>query len=704
MTAVVRMSRRDFLRISGGTAAALALGVNLPGAARAAPGANALTPNAWLSIDEAGTVTVWVARSEMGQGVLTSMPMLVAEQLDADWSKVKVVQAVANPKYGRMSTGGSTSVRRSWEPLQKAGAAARQMLVAAAAQRWGVAPETCSTSSGTVVDSRGRVLSYGELAAAAAKHEVPAEPRLKPPADFRILGKPVARLDVPEKVDGRAIFGIDVRLPGMLFATVARCPVRGGRVKAVREEAALKVPGVRQVFEVPSGVAVVADSTWAAIRGREALKLTFDPGSNAGLDSAAISAILADPKAKLEVARQDGDFEAAFAASERKLEAVYEFPFLAHVTPEPMNTTARVGPGGAEIWSPTQSPTGAQDDVAKALGLPAERVLVHTTLLGGGFGRRAMSDVPVEAAHVARAAGAPVQLVWTREDDMVHDFFRPVSRNVLAAGLDAQGGLAAWRHTVRAPSVAAQLFGKAQGRPDVVEGAVGFPYRAGAVRVDAFTPPVGVTIGWWRSVYSSQNACAEECFLDEVALRAGKDPFAFRRDLLGGSPRLRGALELAAARAGWGRPLPAGRGRGIACHASFGSYVAEVAEVSVEGGEIRVHRVVVAVDCGRIVNPNTIEAQMESAVAYGLGPALRAAITIRDGAAMQRNFDEYEPLRIHEMPAVEVHRVPSDEPSGGIGEPGVPPVAPAVLNAVAAASGVRVRTLPAGRQGAGKKA
>jgi isoquinoline 1-oxidoreductase beta subunit len=699
VSAVVRVTRREFLRVGGGATAALVLGVHLP--RRAAAGeAGPFAPNAWLAVDARGAVTVWVIRAEMGQGVLTAMPMLVAEQLHADWRKVRVEKAVTDPRFGRMSTGGSTSVRRSWEPLQKAGAAAREMLVLAAARRWGVEPSTCTAKEGWVLDAKGRRLGYGELAAEAARLPVPESPRLDEPGTFTLVGTRVARVDGPEKVTGAAVFGYDVRVPGMLRAAVARCPVWKGTVRGFDPAGALRIPGVRRVVQVPSGVAVLADSTWAAFRGRDALKVEWDPGPNARLDDAAIARALADPAAALRVVRRDGDLAAALAGSARRLEATYEFPLLAHATMEPMNATARVADGGAEVWAPTQSATWAQDEVAKALELPPAKVVVHTTLLGGGFGRRAMPDVAVEAAQVARAAGVPVQVAWTREDDMVHDFYRPPSRNVLAAGLDAGGRLAAWRHTVRAPSIAAQLFGPGKGDPDVVEGASGFPYRAGAVLVDCHVPEIGVPIGWWRSVYASQNACAEECFLDEVAGAAGRDPFAFRRELLAGAPRLRGALELAAARAGWGTPLPPGRARGIACHSSFGSHVAEVAEVSVVGGAVRVHRVVAAVDCGRIVNPDTVEAQVESAVAYGLGAALRGRISIRGGAVVETNFDAYEPLRFGEMPRVEVHVVPSAEPPGGIGEPGLPPIAPAVLNAVHAATGVRVRTLPVGRVGA----
>jgi isoquinoline 1-oxidoreductase beta subunit len=695
MSAILKLSRRDFLRVSAGAGAGLWLGFRLePRQAWAATPAT-FSPNAFLSVDASGQVTVWVVRSEMGQGVHTSMPMLVAEELECDWKSVRIEQAPTEARFGQMSTGGSRSVRGSWTPLRKAGAAAREMLVMAAAVRWGVEPGSCRAEAGKVVHgASGRTLPYGTLAAEAAKLPVPQDPPLKDPKDFRLLGKPVPRLDTPSKVTGRAVFGIDVRLPGMLFATVARPPVVGGKVAGFDDARARKVPGVHKVVQVPSGVAVVASSTWAAIQGREALQVRFDDGPNGALDSAAVERLLSDPEAKPKVVRADGDLEAALGAAAKKLEAVYQAPFLAHATMEPMNCTARVTAKTAELWAPTQAPTWAQGAVAKALRLPEASVTVRTTLLGGGFGRRAIPDFSVEAAEVARAAGATVQVVWTREDDMRHDLYRPASRHELRAGLDGVGKLLAWHHRVRAPSIAVQLFGGREGRPDVVEGAADVPYGAGAVLVDCVTPEVGLRVGWWRSVYASQNAFAEECFVDECASAAGRDPVAFRKDLLAAHPRHRAVVELAAERAGWGSPLPAGRGRGIACYASFGSWVAEVAEVSVQGKELRVHQVVAAVDCGRVVNPDTVRAQVESAVAYGLSAALRGEITLERGRVKQGNFDDYEPLRLHEMPAVEVHLVPSSEDPGGIGEPGLPPIAPAVANAVFAATGQRLRRMP----------
>jgi isoquinoline 1-oxidoreductase beta subunit len=572
------------------------------------------------------------------------------------------------------------------------------MLIAAAARRWRVERATCRAENGFVVHAAsGRTLGYGALAAAAAREDVPRDPPLKDPKHWKLIGKKVARLDTPDKTRGRARFGIDVRVPGLRFAAVARPPVVGGRVARYDAAKARAVPGVRRVVEVPSGVAVVADSTWAAFQGREALGAVFEPGPNGALDSASLEKILAEAPLEKAPARSEGKLEEALAAAARRLEAVYELPPLAHATMEPMNCTADVRDGSAEVWAPTQAPTWAQTEVAKALGIELERVRVHVTFLGGGFGRRSMPDFPVEAALVSKAAKEPVQVVWTREDDIRHDFYRPAGRNELRGGLGADGKIVAWHHRVRTPSIARQIFGspsRSGGAPDVVEGAIGFPYGTGAIRIEAAMPEVGIRFGWWRSVYASQNAFAEECFIDELAAAAGKDPLAFRLEHLPAANRLRGALQLAAEKAGWGRRPPAGRGLGIACHSSFGSHVAEVAEVSVEKGRLRVHRVVAAVDLGVALNPDSVEQQVEGAIVYGLSAALRGEITLRNGAVVQGNFDDYEPLRIDEMPAVEVHLVPSREAPGGIGEPGLPPLAPAVANAVFAATGKRIRRLP----------
>ena len=690
------MGRRTFLEIAAGTGLWLATSpVRVVAAESAGAAAGSFQPSAWLNVDPAGLVTIWVGKSEMGQGSFTGMAVLVAEELEADWKTIRVVQADADARYGRMSTGGSSSVRGSWEPLRKAGAAAREMLVAAAAARWGVDPATCRAGKGEVVHAAsGRRAGYGSLAEAASKLPVPEKPVLKDPKDFTLIGKAVPRLDTPSKTRGAAVFGIDVRVPGMLHAVVARPPALGGKVARFDAAAAMAVPGVRKVVEVPSGVAVVADTTWAALRGRDALGVVFDGGPNGALDSAAIASLVASAPLEPAPARNDGDVEGALAGAARRLSATYTLPFLPHSAMEPLNCTARVDGNGAELWAPTQSPQRARTDVASALGIPEAKVTLHVTFMGGGFGRRLYPDFPVEAALVARGAGAPVQVTWTREDDFAGDLFRPCGRNELRAGLDAKGNLVAWHHLVRSPSLSRQSSGNPAAPAGTLEGAIGFPYRSGAVRIEAAVPTVGVRIGAWRSVYSSQNAFPEESFIDELAHAAGKDPLAFRRSLLPADHPLQAVLALAGEKSGWGKKLPKGVARGIACHSCFGSHVAEVAEVSVTKGVIRVHRVVVAVSCGTALNPDSVAQQMEGSVVYGLTAALRGEITFAKGAAREKNFPDQDPLRISEMPRVETHIVPSTAAPGGIGEPGLPPIAPAVANALFVLTGKRLRSLP----------
>ncbi len=689
------MGRRTFLEIAG--AAGLWLAASPLRVAAAGPEAAAagFQPSAWLNVDPKGLVTIWVGKSEMGQGSYTGMAVLVAEELEADWKAIRVVQADASARYGRMSTGGSSSVRGSWEPLRKAGAAAREMLVSAAAARWGVDPASCSAAKGEVLHAAsGRRLGFGEVALDAASLPVPEKPVLKDPRDFTLIGKAVPRLDTPPKSRGAAVFGIDVRVPGMLHAVVARPPALEGKVARFDAAKALAVPGVRKVVEVPSGVAVLADTTWAALRGREALGAVFDAGPNGALDSAAIARLLVSAPLEPAPARNEGDVEAALSSAARKLSATYTLPFLAHAAMEPLNCTARVDGNGAELWAATQSPQRARTEVATALGISEDKVTVHVTYMGGGFGRRLYPDFPVEAALVAKAAGVPVQVTWSRGDDFRGDLFRPCGRNELRAGLDARGNLVAWHHVVRSPSLSRQSSGNRSAPPGTLEGAVGFPYRAGAVRIEAAVPTVGVRIGAWRSVYSSQNAFPEESFIDELAHAAGKDPLAFRRSLLPADHPLQAVLSLAAEKSGWGKKLPKGVARGIACHSCFGSHVAEVAEVSLVKGAIRVRRVVVAVSCGTALNPDSVAQQMEGSVVYGLSAALRGEITFAKGAAVQRNFPDQDPLHISEMPRVETHIVPSTAAPGGIGEPGLPPIAPAVANALFALTGKRLRSLP----------
>ncbi len=698
-------TRRDFIKVTGAAGGGLVLAVYLPGCERRAAVTSAIfEPNSWIRIAGDGTITLVVDRSEMGQGVTTSLPMLLAEELEVDVEAVRFEFAPADPAYnnpalGLQVTGGSTSVRVGWEPLRKAGAAARAMLIAAAAERWGVHAAECRAENGTVVhEASDRRAGYGELAEAAAQQPVPEDVALKDPADFRLLGKPRRRLDTPYKVDGSAVFGIDVKRPGLLTATVARCPVYGGKVASYDDAEARAVPGVKDVVQISSGVAVVADNYWAALEGRRALKIEWDEGEWAGQSNDQIRATFRELAAKPgAVARNDGDAAAALARASRKLEAVYELPYLAHATMEPMNCTADVRADGCDVWAPTQFQTGTQGRAAEITGLAPEQVKVHTTYLGGGFGRRAETDFVDEAVETSKAVGAPVKVVWSREDDTQHDFYRPASHHVLRAALDARGQPLAWTHRAVVPSIMLRWFpGMVQNGLDgeAVEGAVGLPYAIPNVHVDYHHAEVGVPVGFWRSVGHTHNAYVIECFMDELARAAGADPFEYRRNLLSDAPRHLRVLELAAEKGGWGGRLSAGRARGIALHESFGSFVAQVAEVSVTDGRPQVHRVVAAVDCGPTVNPNIIEAQIESAICYGLTAALYGAIDIKDGRAQESNFHDYQMVRIDEMPDVEVHIVPSSDSQGGIGEVGTPPITPAVVNALYALRGQPIRRLP----------
>ncbi len=703
------MERRAFLQTAGTVGAGLVIGFRIPtGRNQQVAG---FAPNAWLRIDPDDSVRVVVDRSEMGQGVTTALPMLLAEELEADWTKVKIEFAPAdkayiNPLFGMQGTGGSTSVRAAWMPLRKAGAQAREMLITAAAQGWGVNRAECRAERGAVTHAKTRRrLRYGQLAQRAAAVPVPADVPLKDPKTWTILGKPTKRLDSPVKVNGRAQFGIDVRVPGMRVALVARSPVFGGKVKSFDATAAKAVEGVRDVVQISSGVAVVGTGYWPAKQGRDALQVVWDEGPNAAVSNATISQLFADRAGQPgAVARHDGDPDAALregGGAAQRVEAVYELPFLAHATMEPMNCTAHVRPDGVDIWAPTQFQTGAQGIGAQIGGVPPEKVQVHTTYLGGGFGRRFELDFIQEALEVSKAAGGvPVKVIWSREDDIQNAQYRPANYHRLRAGLTAGGQPVAWTHRIVAPSIMARVFpNSVQNGLDgeAVEGGKEMAYAVPNVHVDYALTDTGIPVGFWRSVNNSFNAFAVESFIDELAAAAKVDPFEYRRGLLSNAPRHRAVLELAAAKAGWGTPLPAGRARGIAVHKSFESIVAEVAEVSVSSaGEVRVHRVVCAVDCGMFVNPDTIEAQMQSGIVYGLTAALKGAITIDRGRVQQSNYHDYQMLRMAEMPVVEVHIVSSGEAPGGVGEPGTPPIAPAVCNAIFAATGKRIRRLPIG--------
>lgn len=709
-TARAGVSRRSFLRVVGLGSAGLAIAITLPGCGTDEPpppvtGQPPFRPNAWITLNDDGTVDILVDEMEMGQGVMTSVPMIIAEELDVPWSAVRVSYGPEDPStWPRpVGTGGSTTVRTGWDTFRRAGATGRALMIAAAAATWGVPASEVRTEAGVVRhDLSGRRLHYQELLERAATLE-PPDPEtvpLKSPAEFRIVGERIPRVDTADKVDGSRRYGIDTQLDGMLVAAVARSPVFGGRVRSFDATAAERIPGVRHVVPISSGVAVVADDTWSAFRGRDALAVTWEEGRVADISTESLDATLDElSTAPGAPARDDGDVEAVLAAApaERRVEAVYRAPYLAHACMEPLNCTADVRADGAEIWVPTQNATNSQRVAAQLTGLPESAIRVHAIPMGGGFGRRSNTDFVAEAVETSRAVRVPVKVVWSREDDTRGGFYRPVAMHRFRAALDAQGMPTAWSHRVAAPSILRQL------RPgplrdgvdgDAVAGAAELPYAIPNLRVEYAMADPGIPLWWWRAVGHSHNAFSTESFLDELAHAGGHDPVAFRRTLLADAPRLRAVLDAAAERAGWDSPPPAGRSRGVAAHASFGSFVAQVAEVSVDAGRVRVHRVVCAVDCGRVVNPDTVEAQIQSSIVYGLSAALYGEITLRNGRPLQGNFDTYRVLRMDEMPLVEVVIAESDEEPGGIGETGLPPIAPALANAIHSATGQRVRRLP----------
>jgi isoquinoline 1-oxidoreductase beta subunit len=706
------LSRRDFLKSTATLTAGLVVAFCLPLGTRRAWAQDAtkpavIPPNAFVHIAPDNRVTILLKHSEMGQGVWTSLPMVLAEELDCDWANVRAEHAPAAPAYahtafGIQMTGGSTSTWESFDQLRRAGAMARALLIQAAAQKWKMQPGDCRTDNGFVI-AGGNKASYGELADAAAKLPTPADVKLKDAKDFRLIGRPTRRLDSAAKVSGQAEFGIDVKRPDMVIALIARAPVFGATLKSFDATKAKAVPGVVDVVQVPSGVAVIGKHFWAAKQGRDALVLDWDPGAGAGLSTAA----LREQYRKLAssaglVAKTAGDVDAALNGA-KVIEAEYEVPFLAHAPMEPLNCTVEIGADGCDIYTGTQFQTMDQGTAAKILGLKPEQVRVHTTFLGGGFGRRATptSDFVAEAVHVAKASGKTVKVVWTREDDIHGGYYRPMWLSRLRAALNKDGKPTAWAHTLVGQSIIAgtpfePMMVKDGIDATSIEGAADAPYLAAipAHRVELHSPKSPIPVLWWRSVGHSHTAFVVESFIDELAHAAKRDPLEYRHALLPADSRERRALDLAAAKFGWGKSLPKGHGAGMAVHASFGSYVAQMAEVSVEGKSIKVHRVVCAIDCGPVVNPLTIEAQMQSAIAYGLSAALHSEITFKDGKVDQSNFNNYQVLRLNEMPNVEVHIVPSTDNMGGVGEPGLPPIAPAVTNALFAATGKRLRRLP----------
>ena len=712
MSARPALDRRAFIKSSAAAGGGLLVGLYLPVANSALPRQappQPLAPFAFLKIAPDDVVTVIANHSEMGEGVYTVLPMLMNEELQADWSRIRVesapVDAVYNhTAFGIQMTGGSTTTASEWDRFRKLGAAARMMLVSAAAKQWGVSAGSCHVEKGIVLENMSaRKATYGSLASAAAALPVPADVPLKPKSKFTLIGTPTKRVDTPAKTNGSAQFGLDVHLPGMLTAVVERPPVFGGTVRSVDSSAALQVPGVKAAVQIPSGVAVIAENFWAAKTGREKLKVTWDDGPNANLSTAQM---LKDFSAQSEkpgaVARKVGDPAAALASAAKKITATYDVPYLSHSCMEPLNCVVDLRADSCEIWTGTQFETVDRARAAAIVGLPPDKVQLHTTFLGGGFGRRAnpASDFVVEAAHVAKAAKAPVKVVWTREDDTRGGWYRPMWHDRFSAGVDAAGNPVAWTHTIVGQSIAAGTMFEpmmVQNGVDVtsVEGAADILYGIPNLQVDLHTPKIGVPVQWWRSVGHSHTGFSVEAFFDEVAHLGGQDPYQLRRKLLAQQPRMLATLDLAAQKAGWGSPLPKGVGRGIATHFSFESYVAQVVEASVsKTGAVRVHRIVCAVDCGTVVNPNLVRQQMEGGIIFGLSAALKSEITLKNGRVEQSNFHDYQVLRMNEAPPIEVYIVPSDERPTGVGEPGVPPVAPALANAIFAATGKRVRRLP----------
>ncbi|HTO80706.1 MAG TPA: xanthine dehydrogenase family protein molybdopterin-binding subunit [Methylomirabilota bacterium] len=714
---VPRLDRRRFLVATLSAAGGLAIGVVLPGRAgafplgpdpsdKAAPG-DAREINAWIVVEPDDSVIIRVAQSEMGEGVFTSMPMIVAEELGCDWTKVRAEYASANRNvvennvYQRMGTGGSRAVRASREFLQQAGASARARLIAAAAQRWNVPATECQARDGQVMHAASnRSLGFGALAADAATVTLDAEPPIKTPDQYTLIGQPTARLDTPVKITGQAQFGIDTRLPDMLYAAAAVCPVFGGTVARYDDSKIQGRRGIVAVVPIEGGIAVVADRFWRAKQALADLVIQWDKGAAGDANSTDFRRLyrtaLDEPAA---TAKSAGDVPGAMTTAAKVVDALYEVPHLAHATMEPLNCTAHWQADRVDVWLGTQNPEAALHLAAKAGGVKPEQVFVHNCFLGGGFGRRAVNDELTQAVTVSKAVGKPVKLVWTREEDMTHDRYRPQAAIRFKAGLGADGLPVAWQIRTAVGSIQRSLgMSKVENgvEPAAVEGLANLPYRADNLLVDCVLKNTHVPVMFWRSVGSSQNAFAMESFVDELAHEAGQDPYQFRRALLQGKPDFLNVLDTLAEKGDWGKPLPAGKGRGLAIHESFGTIVGEIAEVAVDvKGGVKVERVVAVVDCGHVVNPRTVEMQIESGVIYGLTAALYDEITIKDGAVEQSNFDSYQMVRMADAPRIETHLALSGGSKwGGIGEPGTPPIAPAVCNAIYASTGRRIRSLP----------
>jgi isoquinoline 1-oxidoreductase subunit beta len=703
MTTITNASRRDFLKTSTALAGTgLLMGIAVPSALQAAGTVH--TPNAWVHIADDNTITLISARSEMGQGVYTSMPMLIAEELNVDLRKVKVRIAPPNAKLygnpllgGPQLTGGSTSVRDGWEKLRIGGAQVREMLITAAANKWNVDRSALKAVDGMVIGPKGKKASYGSLAADASKLPVPEKVALKDPKDFTLVGKRTKRLDTPMKVNGTAEFGIDVKLPGMVYAALEQCPVIGGKVKSFDATKAKSMPGVIAVVEIPDGVAVVANSWWRANMARKTVNITWDEGAGATLtEKSMLDSLREASKTGTPIPLKTvGDPDAVMANAGNVIRAEYASQLLSHSPLEPMNFTADYKNGKVRLIGPTQWQDAAQSAIAAAVGVKPEDVSVETTFLGGGFGRRIDIDFIIQAAQISKAVGKPVKLVWSREDDMTHDFYRPQAVHTMAATLGADGKPSALTFRLTSQSVTGRIFGLPAPVQDplMTEAAIA-GYEIPASRHDVVKHDAGLRVGYWRSVSHALNAFANESFVDELAIAAGKDPYAYRMSLLEKQPRFANVLKLAADKAGWGTPLPAGRSRGIALMEGYDTYMAQVAEISLEGGAVKVHKVTVAADLGRMVNPDTVEAQIQSSIVFGLGAATMQEITLVNGRVQQTNFNTFPLVRMYETPVIDITLVNSTEKPGGIGEPATALVAPAIANAVAALTGKRVRKLP----------
>jgi isoquinoline 1-oxidoreductase subunit beta len=702
------LSRRALLQVGAAAGGGLMLSLRLPLANGDAEAADGFAPNAFVRIEGDGPIVLTMPYVEMGQGTYTSISMLIAEELEVDLSQVRLEHAPPNAKLygnpllgGLQATGNSNAVRASWQPLRQAGAVARTMLVAAAAKRWNVDPASCRAQSGEVLHApTGRRINYGELAADAARMAVPVNVALKRPEDFKLIGTPAKRLDAPAKVNGTAVYGIDARPPGVKIAALAQSPVFGGRVKRVDDAAAKAVKGVRQIVRLDDAVAVVADHMGAAKKGLAALVIEWDDGPHAKVSTQDIADEL--EKATFRpgtVAQNIGDVDKALASAATKVEATYQLPFLAHATMEPMNCTVHARKDDCEIWIGSQAMARVQAEAAKAAGLPLDKVIVHNHLIGGGFGRRLEADGAIRAVQIARQVDGPVKVVWTREEDIQHDMYRPCWADRISAGLAANGMPVAWNHRFAGSSVMARWappFFNNGLDPDTTEGAIDLTYALPNMHVEYVrVEPPGIPTAFWRSVGPSHNVFVVESFMDELAAAAKQDPVAYRLALLDKAPRAKAVLVLAAEKAGWGQPLPERAGRGVSLQHVFATYMAQVAEVEVsKNGAVRVRRVVCAVDCGTVVNPDTVRAQIQSAIIFGITAALHGEITLKDGRVQQTNFDTYQMVRMDEAPAVEVHIVQSSQPPGGMGECGTSAIVPAVANAIFAATGKRLRKMP----------